>query len=121
MENVYFELRNNEGYKYGMVENIPENTTEDIVRERIEVDENGETIILVEQDKDKLVDIVFDWSSLDFENGIDEEMIIVDEILEKSFERGIEDKVVYSALSIMKNDNTLSISDAIKKGLEKLS
>ena len=120
MENIYFELRNKTGYKYGVVENIPDNTSAKIVKERIEVDEDGESIKIVTE-KDERIDIFFDWSSLDFEGGLDEELLKVDEILEKSIDLGIEDRVVFTALSIMKKDSKLSISEVIEESFKKLT
>jgi len=117
--NRYFELRNEDGFKNGMIENIPENITDEMVAERIEVDESGESIKIVE-DNDVRIDIIFDWVSLDFDNGIDENLIVVDEVLQASIEKGIEDKVVFSALSMIKKDNKLDIVIAMQESYKNL-
>jgi len=122
MKDKYFELRNNNGYKLGKVINIPENVSYDIVCERVEVNNNDESIIMIDDiEDDEKIDIVFDWVTLDFETGIDEELIFLNELLEKSVEMGIEDNVVYSALSIMKKDPSKSISDVMKMSFDNLT
>jgi len=122
MKDIYFELRNNMVFKFGKVVNIPENISFETVKKRIEVNENGESIIIIDNKiDDSLVDVVFDWITLDFETGIDEELIYLNELLEKSIEMGIEDNVVYSALSIMKKNPTKSISDVMKMSFENLT
>ena len=116
----YFELRNNNGFKNGIVINIPENVSYDMVRERVEVNNDGEEIIMIKKN-DSSIDIIFDWVALDFETGIDEHLIYLNEILEESIELGIEDNVVYSALAIMKKDPSKSISDVMKMSFDNLT
>ena len=116
----YFELRNKEGFKNGIIINIPENVSYDMVKERIEVNENGEEIKMVEKN-DSNIDIVFDWVTLDYEPGIDEELISLNEILEESINLGIEDNVVYSAIAMMKKDPSKSISEVMKMSFDNLT
>jgi len=116
----YFELRNEKGFKFGMVENIPDDVSDDMVRERIEVDKNGESIKIVDEKKFN-IDIVFDWVSLDFDSSIDENMVIVDEVIQSSIEKGIEDKVVYTALSMIKKDPKMDIVIAMQDSFRKLT
>jgi len=116
----YFEIRTKEGFKNGMIENIPENTPEHLIAERVEVNENGEEIKIVEEN-DVMIDIVFDWVSLDFDAGIDENLIIVDDVLQASIDLGIEDKVVFTALSMIKKDSKIDIAIAMQDSFKKLT
>jgi len=116
----YFELRENNEVLYGVLKNIPDEVSEEDIIERIEEkDETNTELILVNKVfGDKYIDIEFDWVELDYLGGIDEDLIVVDEILEKSFNLNIEDKVVFTALSIMKKQNNLSISDVMSNAFD---
>jgi len=116
----YFELRNKNGFKNGKVINIPENVTFDMVRERIEVNENNESIVMID-DNDSRIDIVFDWVTLDFDAGIDENLILVDTIIQSAIVLGIEDKVVFAALSMVKKDSNLDIVIAMQDSYRNLT
>jgi len=117
----YFELRENNELLFGVINNIPDEIEESVIVERIEVRDNNQELILVDKIyEDEDIDIEMDWIEIDFEGGIDNDLIIVDEILEKSIELSIEDKVVFSALSKLKNDNTQSISDVMKISFNEL-
>ena len=117
----YFELRENYELSYGVIKNIPDTTLEADIIERIEVKTDTSELILIDGEIDeRLIDIEMDWIEIDFEVGFDKDLIVVDEILEKARELSIDDKVVFSALSKLKNNNTLSISEVMKKSFDEL-
>ena len=112
----YFELRENGELFYGVVENIPEEVTHEQVKERIESKEDEKSIELIEGMVD-LPDVFLDWTTIDFEQGLDQNLIDVSDCMCEAIEKGSETEVVYTALKCMKENPELSISDAIKKGL----
>jgi len=117
----YFELRENHELLYGVIKNIPDTTLEEVIVERIEVKTDTSELILIDDEIDeRVIDIEMDWIEIDFEGGFDKDLIVVDEILEKARELSIDDKVVFSALSKLKNDNTQTISDVMKKSFDEL-
>jgi hypothetical protein len=117
----YFELRENYELMYGVINNIPEETLEADIIERIEVNTDTIELILIDEEiDDRAIDIEMDWVEIDFIGGIDEDLIVVDEILEQSRNISIEDKVVFSALSKLKKDNTQSISEVMKNSFNEL-
>jgi hypothetical protein len=108
----YFELRTNGEMYVGVVYNIPENTCDAIIKKRIEVDEIDE-LILTDKDYGQDVDITIDWTSIDFEEGLDQDFLDVSECIQNS--DGMEVEIVYTALKNMKENSNLSISEAILK------
>ena len=118
----YFELRENNEMKNGIIYNIPSDLNEDEIINRIEVRDNfDQELILVDKKiDDRYIDIEMDWIEIDFEGGIDQDLIIVDEILDKSRDLSIEDKVVFSALSKMKQNASQSISDVMLNSFDEL-
>lgn len=112
--NKYFELRTNDEMYVGIIYNIPENTSDEIIRNRIEVDgEIDEELILTDKDYGTDVDITIDWTSIDFEEGLDQDFLDVSECIQNS--DGMEVEIVYTALKYMKENSNLSISEAIIK------
>ena len=117
----YFELRENYELLYGVIKNIPDTTLEADIIERIEVKTDTSELILIDGEIDeRVIDIEMDWIEIDFEGGFDKDLIVVDEILEKARDLSIDDKVVFSALSKLKNDNTQSISEVMEKSFNEL-
>jgi len=119
--NKFFELRENFDLLYGIIKNIPEDTTIDEIKNRIEIITDNVELILVDKLIDnKLIDIEMDWIEIDYIGGLDPDFIVVTEILEQSNNLSIENKVVFSALSKLKEDNTQSISEVIKNSFDEL-
>ena len=112
----YFELRENGQVLFGIVENIPEDTTMDIIENKLE----SKNLDFIEHEV-KNPDIVIDWISMDYEHEIDINVLMVGECLEKSIKNSTEVEVVYNALKYMKEDITLSISEAIEKSFKKFN
>jgi len=127
--NKYFELKDKDEVLYGIVENIPEETTLEEIKERIETKEvdytvsNNElnlyptkSISIVDLEFNQ-PDIVMDWLSIDFEQGLDPNLVDVNDCLLEAQDCGLESEVVFTALKSMKENPNLSISEAIKCGL----
>lgn len=115
----YFEVRTENGYEYGKIINIPEDVSYDTVKERIEFKSDTESVVMVDK-KNDYEDIILDWVSIDYENGLDEEILIIDEIIENAYEEGFLDKLIYFALAKMKIDNRMSASECIIESNEEL-
>ena len=94
--NKYFELRENNQVLFGVVENIPEKVTLDEIKSRIETSDKSIEIIDGEPSS---VDIVMDWLSIDYEYGIETE-------------------VVFGALKYMKNNPNASITESIDHAMK---
>jgi hypothetical protein len=111
----YFELNENGNIQYGVVDNIPEDVTLEQVKDRIESSDNTTSIVII----DEIVlnpDIIFDWNTIDYEQGYDTDYMDVLEYISLAISKEIETDVVYTALKSMKENPSLSISDAIKLG-----
>lgn len=115
--NKYFKLTNEDGVFDGVIENIPEETSIETIKNRIETKTETETIELVEQSSD-IFDIVFDWTSIDYEYEIDKNYMSIMDSLDAAKEEGLEIEVVYTALKSMKQNPQLSISEAIQLGMK---
>ena len=113
--NKYFELKDKNEVLYGVIENIPSDTTIEEIKNRIESSDNEKSIKIIDMEFNQ-PDIVMDWLELDFENGFDEDILAISESLYESIEKGLETEVVYTALKSMKENPNLSISEAIKSG-----
>ena len=114
----YFELTENGNVLNGVIINIPEDVTNEQVKQRIESSDEKTSIVIVDKTFDD-ADIIFDWVTLDYEQGFDKDVLDISDILEKSIRKGVETEVVYTALKAMKDNSELSISDAITIGKEK--
>jgi hypothetical protein len=131
----YFELKNENGVFIGVVENIPEDTTIETIKDRIETTTENETLLLTDRfDADEEffktienpynvefsvdVDIILDWTSIDYEYEIDKNYMTLMDSLDSAKEEGLEVEVVYTALKSMKQDPQLSISEAIELGMK---
>jgi len=110
----YFELRENGDLYYGVVTNIPEETTLEIIKKRMET-EKSELILVDEIYNDP--DIIMDWTTLDYEQDLDRDYISVSDALEKAIENGVETEVVYTALNEIKKNPDLSISEIFSTAL----
>jgi len=110
--NKFFELRENGQVLYGVVESIPEKVTIEEIKSRIESSDSNRSIEIVD-DEFTNVDIVMNWLSIDYEQGLDEEYLHLSETLEKAIEYGIETEVVFSALKYIKSKPDATISEAI--------
>ncbi|MCK9417044.1 hypothetical protein M0Q97_10330 [Candidatus Dojkabacteria bacterium] len=109
----YFELRTNDEMYVGVIYNIPENTSDEIIKNRIEVDSEIDELILTNKDYGIDVDISIDWTSIDFEEALDQDFLDVSECIQNS--DGMEVEIVYTALKYMKENSNLSISEVIIK------
>ena len=114
----YFELRENGVLLFGVIDNIPEDTEIETIKERVET-QGVDTLELVDyilfEDK---IDIEIDWSAIDNEEGMNQDIIKIQECLNESLIQGNESEMVFAALQVMKNDSDLTISEAIEKGLK---
>lgn len=63
--NKYFEFRDKDGVKNGIIENIPEDVSYETIKERIEVFTETESINLINKPNDALFDIEIDWLTID--------------------------------------------------------
>ena len=113
--NRYFELRENGQVFTGVIENIPATVTHDQVIERIESKDEHSSIEITDNVYET-TDIVMDWMTIDFEQGMDQDYIDVVECINQALLNGSENEVVYTALRKMKDDSDLTISEAIKFG-----
>ena len=113
--NKYIELRENGNLLLGIVENIPEEITMEQIKNRIESSDNLRSIVLIDNIVEE-PDIIFDWTTIDFEQGYDSDYIDVSEYLSLAISNEIETELVYTALKSMKENPSLSISEAIKIG-----
>ena len=131
----YFELKNAEGIFSGVINNIPEDTTIEVIKDRIETSTENESLLLTDKfDKDDEfiknienpynvdisvdVDIILDWTTIDSEYEIDKNYVSIMDSLEIAKEEGLEVEVIYTALKSMKENSQLSISEAIELGIK---
>ena len=113
--NKYFELRDKTGTYYGVITNIPEDTSLEEIKKRIETKDKDEELILVDG-QFLTVDIEMDWESLDYEQEIDHNLVDVSDCLVGAIDYKLETEVVYTALKYMKENPDSTISDAINYG-----
>ena len=131
----YFELKNAEGIFSCFINNIPEDTTIEVIKDRIETSTENESLLLTDKfDKDDEfiknienpynvdisvdVDIILDWTTIDSEYEIDKNYVSIMDSLEIAKEEGLEVEVIYTALKSMKENSQLSISEAIELGIK---
>ena len=112
----YFELRENGELLFGIIKNIPDETTIETLKERIETVDD-ELIIVDYTIEDDVVDVEIDWLVIDNEEGLNEEIIVIHDCLNEAMLQGLESETVFASLNLMKEDSNLTISEAIKKGL----
>ena len=112
----YFELREKGETLYGIIENIPSSITDEEIIERINSTDEHSSIEIVNK-KFAEPELIMDWTTIDFEQGLDPNFIDVSDCLSEAIEYGLETEVVYTALQTMKEYPQLSISEAIKVGL----
>lgn len=62
--NKYFEMRTKNDVLFGIIENIPENVSDQKIKERIEVETDNISIEISEK-KISSFDIIFDWEKID--------------------------------------------------------
>jgi len=113
----YFELRENGDLLYGVVSNIPEETDLEKVKERMEIKTEKSELILVDSIF-KSPDIVMDWTTLDYEQELDEDYINLSDSLVIAIENGVETEVIYTAMNELKKNPELSISEIILTALK---
>jgi hypothetical protein len=109
----YFELRENGEVLYGVITNIPKETTEDRIKERIESETENASLILIDNMTQTEMDIIMDWGSIDYEQELDKDFIDVADSLYLAKKKDLETEVVYTALKEMKNNPNLTISETI--------
>lgn len=117
----YFELRESGKILYGIVSNIPDETEEINIKERLEVPVNKKdyadsSLLLI----DEIItnpDIIMDWNTLDYVEGLDKDFIDVSDSLYLAINKGLESEVVYTALKEMKKNPNLTISETILNSL----
>jgi hypothetical protein len=119
----YFELREKGEVLYGVITNIPIETTEEKIKERLEVPINkndilyeiglDSSLIMVDNIENNTPDIVMDWTTIDYEQELDKDYIDVADSLYLAMNKDLESEVVYTALKEMKNNPELSISESI--------
>ena len=111
----FFEIRENNSVKFGVITNIPDGTLSDTIESCI----NSETIQVIDKViEDNNIEFELDWSTLTVEDD-DGELTDMDKVrvcLQESIENMLEAEVVYSALMFMKENPDKSISDAIYAG-----
>jgi len=103
---LYFELRENGVTLFGVIQNIPEDTTLETVKERMEV---GDRLILSEKEFET-VDMEINWEMIDIDQDI-EDILIINECLNKSLLLSTESQMIFESLKAMKEDSDLSISE----------
>lgn len=114
----YFELRENGNVLFGVIENIPEEINIDQIIDRIEFSDDNKSVKLTENIVEQ-PDIIFDWLTLDDEETYDSDYMSVVKYLSLAITDENENEMVYLALKNMKDDPTISISDAIKTAYSK--
>lgn len=114
MNKKYFKLTNEKGVFNGVIENIPTETLYATVADRIETKTDTEEIVLVDEELPD-VDIVMDWESIDYEHGLDADVVALDNVLAEAIARGLETEVVYTALKEMKLNSEASIEEIVLK------
>lgn len=114
MNKKYFKLTNEKGVFNGVVENIPTETLYATIADRIETKTSTEEIVLVDEELSD-VDIIMDWESIDYEQGLDPDVVAVDNIIAEAIAKGLETEIVYSALKEMKLNCESSIEEIMLK------
>lgn len=113
----YFELRENGKYLSGKIINIPDNVSIDVIKEKIEYNDDNSELIIVDKIFKKY-DLEMDWDIVDFEHEIDNDFISVGDALIEAKKYNLESELIYTALKMLKNNSELTISEVINKSLD---